>query len=151
MAVSETPPRWWQRVLPVTGLALVTLAVAALLVPDVRQQVLLSATHQPQEYVALSFARDAAGLPVTCAVQGREVRVRFVVSSQLREPDRVGYVVVVTARGAEHRQPGHVRLDPGQVARVTEQLPLASDRYAVDVRLTGLDQHIHARCPRRLS
>ena len=57
----QRPARWFQRVLPVTGLVLAVAALLALVFPGFREQVALSATHEPQRYVALSFGRAADG------------------------------------------------------------------------------------------
>lgn len=137
----------FRRVVPVTALAVGVLAVLTLLVPGVRAQLALSATHQPQEYVALAFARAADGTVVTCAsVPGRHrdaVRVSFDVDSHLDRARDLRYVLTVGGQ----RHTGTVTTDPGEATRTTRVLPRPGARgFEVAVDLPDVDRRIHARC-----
>jgi hypothetical protein len=134
-------PRWYQRVLPVSVTAIVVVAVAALLVPGVRDQLRLSATHEPQRYVELGFARGADGTLDVCSTG--TPRAAFTVTSHLGEERALSYVVTA----GQVRRTGTVTVAPGDSATVTERLPDAGRRYRLDVSLPDLDQRIHARCP----
>jgi hypothetical protein len=150
----ETPtpaPRWFQRVLPVTGLALALVALAALVVPAFRDQVELSTSRQPEPYVELYFARSAApnGQAVCTAQSGKAV-VRFVVGSHLPKEQSVAYRVVVdpVAKGVRSsRAAGAVRVAPGSSAAVTKALVRPRKGYTVSVSLPAQGQQLRAHCP----
>ncbi|MBZ5737662.1 hypothetical protein [Nocardioides mangrovi] len=143
MGSLHAAPRWWQRVLPVTVLVVVVVAVAAVLLPGVRDQLRLSATHEPQRYVELGFARSATGTLEVCSAAGRDAHATFTVTSHLADARDLAYVV--TAGGV--RRTGTVTVDPGRSVTVDETLRGAGRRYQLDVRLPDLDQRVHAACP----
>jgi hypothetical protein len=68
--------------------------------------------------------------------------VRFTVTSHFTEPREVRYVITA----GSNRQTDTVTLAPGRTVAVAASLD-AGRRYVVDVRLPGLDQRLHARCP----
>ena len=134
---------WHRRVVPVTTLVIGLVALLALLLPGVRDQLALSATHEPQEYVALSFARSDDGTVATCQRSGRQVRVGFVVTSELSGDRRFGYVVTV----GDSEVDGNVVVAPGESAGVVRVLPLPDrTRYDIEVRLPGEDRRVLAHC-----
>lgn len=133
---------WYRRVLPVTALAVGVVALLALVFPGVREQVALSATHRPQEYVALSFARSEAGTVEFCGAQGSTVSVRFTVDSELGETRTLEYVVKV----GEKRRTGTVVAEPGEPVDVTHVVKRPRGRYDVTVRLPGDGREILAHC-----
>ena len=136
--------RWWSRVVPVTALAVGLVALLALLVPGVRHQLALSASHEPQPYVGLAFGRGEDGNVVTCDTVGKHVRVAFDVTSNLDETTDLAYVVTV----AGHRQPGTVTVDPGDTESVVRDLARpARDSYEIRVELPGEDREVFAHCP----
>ncbi len=137
---------WHRRVVPVTTMVAGLVAVLALLLPGVRDQLALSATHQPQEYVALSFARSADGTVATCQRTGRQVRVGFVVTSAHSDDRDLDYVVTV----GDSEVDGHVVVASGGSTGVARVLPLPERRrYDVVVRLPGEDRRVRARCGAR--
>ena len=144
--------RWFQRVLPVTGMSAALVLVATLLVPDFREQVALSATHRPQEYVELYFARTAAGTQVVCTSGERGVRVRFAVTSHLRGRERLPYTVAVrhpARNAAGDRTTGAVTVEAGRTVEVTRTLQRPAGRgYEVAVRLPTVHGNLRAHCPR---
>ncbi len=154
MDTPETPapaPRWFQRVLPVTGLAIVLVALAALVVPAFRDQVELSTSRQPEPYVELYFAHAAApdGQAVCTAKAGKAV-VRFVIGSHLAKEHPVAYRVAVdpTAPGVKtSRAKQSVRVAPGASATVTKLFALPRKGYTVSVGLPALGQQLRAHCP----
>ena len=146
-------PRWYQRVLPVTGLAVLLLALAALAIPAFRDQVELSTSRQSQPYVELFFARSAAETgQATCLAKGAKAYVRFVVASHLDDRQSVAYRIsmVPTTKGAKAaRRAGAVRITPGTSAMVTKSFARPRQGYTVSVRLPALDQQLRAHCPGR--
>lgn len=156
MDTPETPapaPRWFQRVLPVIGLALVLVALAALVVPAFRDQVQLSTSRQPEPYVELYFARSAVpdGQAV-CTAQAGTAVVRFVIGSHLAEEQPVAYRVAVDpiASGVKtSRANRSVRVAPGASVTLTKSFPLPRKGYTVSVSLPALGQQLRAHCPRQ--
>jgi hypothetical protein len=123
-------------VLPVTGLVLVVLVLAALAFPAFRHQVAMSTTRQPQPFVELYFSKSHPADHVAC---GREVR--FTVVSHLQERRRLRYDV--HAGPAERN--GTVLLRPGQSRQV--RVPVdAPAAHLVGVRLPALGQHLLLHC-----
>jgi hypothetical protein len=141
------------RLLPTTTLGVVVIALAALLVPGVRDQVMLSVSHRPEQYVELYFPRPSAGPPTTCTRRRDSVRVGFVVASHLDAQKSIAYRVAVArtvrvrhARVLDKR--GTVSVDAGGKRRVERSFTMrAHHPYSVSVSLPALHQQLHARCP----
>jgi hypothetical protein len=150
----ETPAarRWFQRVLPVTGLALLLVALAALIVPAFRDQVKLSISRQTQPYVELYFARRTGPVAqAVCLRQGSTVGVRFVIASHLHQSQTVAYRVTVdpaTKGRRTLRKAGstHTTPDTPREVRKTFSLPGRAP-YTLTVSLPALDQQLRAHCP----
>jgi hypothetical protein len=153
-AEPETPAarRWFQRVLPVTGLALLLVALAALIVPAFRDQLKLSISRQAQPYVELYFARRVGPVAqVVCLRQGSTVGVRFVIASHLHESRTVAYRVTVDPAtkgrrtlhktGSTHTTPDTPR-EVGKAFRLPRR-----PAYTLTVSLPALDQQLRAHCP----
>jgi hypothetical protein len=147
----EQKARWFQRVLPVTALAVVLIGVAALLIPTFRDQVELSTSRQSQSYVELYFHRTGGkAAQVMCTTKGSTVRVRFVVASHLDKRQALAYrvLLVPTAKGAKaQRKAGSVRVTPGTAVEVGTSFVRPRKGYTVSVRLPALDQQLRAHCP----
>jgi hypothetical protein len=135
--------RWYQRVLPVSGLVLAVVALAALVVPGFRDQIALSASHQSDPYVELYFARSPAGTQLVCTTSGGKVDVRFAVTSHLAYEQDVAYAVSVRGK----HKTGTVTVKPGDTGEVAASLPRPSGGYDVQVHLPDLDQQLQAHCP----
>ncbi len=141
-------PRWFQRVLPVTGLVLAAVALAALLLPAFRDQVALSTSRQPQPYAELYFTQTGR-TDAMCASS-----VRFTVTSHFERTRRLAYRVTVSPgadkkgtdkKGADKQ--GTVRLEPGRTRQVHVPVGIpAHQDSTVTVRLPALDQLIRAHC-----
>ncbi|WP_243056624.1 hypothetical protein [Nocardioides sp. SR21] len=131
--------------LPVTALAVGLVALLAALVPGVRDQVALSLTHEQQEYVALSFARDPAGKVPVCVRSGKDLLVGFAIDSQLQQARTVEYVVTV----GSVRRVDTVDVEPGEVTRMTEAVKPPRGSFPVSVSLPDLDRRITAHCEGR--
>lgn len=148
---AHRPTRWYQRVVPVTTLALALVAIAAGVVPGFADQLEQSLTRQPASYVELYFDQPMAATTQTaCLRRGPSVRVRFVVESHLPANRRVAYRVRVQPLGQDHRplrQTGKFTVSPGEAVAVrrTFRLP-AGQAYVVQVHLPALDQHLRIRC-----
>ncbi len=141
-------PRWFQRVVPTTVLGLALLGTAVLLAPGFRHQVELSVTRRPQRFLELYFPRPSpAGPQRVCGRDGSAVRVAFTVTSHLQRRRALRYVVRVSPQRREDRSlRGVVRVSPGQAVTVRRSVPTPRAPYAVDVRLAGYDERLHARC-----
>lgn len=134
---------WYRRVVPVSALVAGAGAALALLAPGVRDQLALSATHEPQEYVALAFAPTPAGTVRPCQRSRDGVRVAFDVGSRLADARDLRYVLTVGSR----RHTGTVATRPDQITQVVRVLPRPHARtWTVTVRLPGSDRVVHARC-----
>jgi hypothetical protein len=141
--------RWYQRVLPVTGLLIVLVAAAVVAVPGFRHQLALSTSRQPQHYIELYFANTHAGGQQVCRATRSSVLVRFAVVSHLEHGRRLSYRVTVAPlgkRGPVRRVAGHGVLKPGTTAVVARRLPRPGRGYAVTVRVRQLHRHLYARC-----
>jgi hypothetical protein len=129
-------------VLPVTALAAGLVALLAVLVPGVREQVALSASHQPQEYVALSFARSDDGTVPVCGGTGNRVTVGFTVESALSGTRTLDYVLVA----GTVRRVGRVLVEPGETADVTQVVRRPKRDFDLTVQLPDEDREVHAHC-----
>jgi hypothetical protein len=140
----ERTSRWYQRVLPVAGLVVAMTALLALAVPGFRDQVALSATHRPQQYVALSFGRADDGTVVVCGGSPSAVKVTFAVDSHLAERRELDYELSV----GDTVRTGTVRVDPGATAEVARAVRRpAGPHFDVTVRLPEVDEQVVAHCP----
>jgi hypothetical protein len=134
---------WFRRVVPVTALAVGLVAILALLLPGVRHQLALSATHEPQRYVELAFGRSAAGTVATCSRTAREARVELDITSHLEDSRDVRFVLTV----AGQRHPGSVTVAPGETVHVTRVVDRPRRRaYEVHIALPGEDRAVFAHC-----
>lgn len=141
--------RWYQRVLPVTVLATALVGLAALLVPAVRDQIELSATHRPEPYVALYFSRTTTG-QLVCAGDGDTTRVAVTVESHLAHAAQVRWIIGVGPAGGQRLtavRRGTLALDAGETADLVRRLPRAARAQAVRVVLPDLGQGLRAHCP----
>ncbi len=154
-------PRWFQRALPMTVLAVVLVGVAALLVPAFRDQVELSTSRQSQPYVELYFQRTPGRTAqAVCSATGAAAQVRFVVASHLEERQGVAYRIAVSPTGkgkgkgkggAVQRRTGSVRVTPGTAVEVRKAFARPRGGYTVSVRLPALGQQLRAHCAGRRS
>lgn len=134
---------WHRRVVPVTTSVIGLVALLALLLPGVRDQLALSATHEQQEYVALSFARSDDGTVATCERADGQVRVGFLVTSALSGDRELGYVVTV----GDSEVDGNVVVAPGESTGVVRVLPLPDTRkFDIEVRLPDEGRRVLAHC-----
>lgn len=140
-STEQARPRWWQRVLPVTGLVLAVLALAALVLPGFRDQVALSASHRPEPYVELYFARAADGTQLVCTSRGPTAHVRFAVASHLDDTRDLAYVVTVD--GTTRR--GSTSVAPGETAQVRRTFD-RHGAYDVSVLLPASGDELSAHC-----
>ncbi|MCW2762622.1 MAG: hypothetical protein JWR85_2823 [Marmoricola sp.] len=142
---------WFRRALPVTAVALVVVALAALLSPGIRHQLDLSLRRQPSSYVELYFPKATpSGSPATCTRKGGTVRVAFVVESHLGSRRSVAYRVTLdpTTKGLRtKRKPGSAVVSPGKSVLVQKSFALPRrEGYVVSVVLPDLDERLRARC-----
>jgi hypothetical protein len=137
-------PRWWQRVVPVAGLALAMAATAAFALPGLDDQLELSTSRQPQPFVELSLS----GPPAKLCAGGEAARVRFRVTSHLQELRRIGYTVSVSANGREvSRKAARIRIAPGRArsVRTRTAAPTAAP-YTVTVNLRHRPETVRVHC-----
>jgi len=142
-STEEARPRWFQRVLPVTALTLALVALAALAVPGFRDQVALSASHRPEPYVELYFARASDGTQLVCAGGKGSADVRFAIASHLDDTRDLAYVVTVDGTTRK----GATSVEPGKTAVVHETLD-HQGAYDVSVLLPASGDKLSAHCGR---
>jgi hypothetical protein len=148
---TPAPRRWFERVLPVTGLALLVIALAALVVPAFRDQVKLSISRQDEPYVELYFARRTGPVAqVVCLRRGSTVGVRFVIASHLEKTRRVAYRVTLDPAAKGRRtlhKAGSAGTTPGtpREVRTTFTLP-KREPYTLTVTLPARRQQLRAHC-----
>ncbi len=148
-------PRWFQRALPMTALAVALVALAALVVPAFRDQVELSTSRRPQPYAELYFAHstDRNGQAV-CTTKAGQALVRFAIGSHLEKRQSVAYRVALVpgSRGATREvKAGAARVTPGTALEVSKSFARPRGDYTVSVRLPALGQQLRAHCPGRRS
>ena len=146
-------PRWFQRVLPVTGLVILVIALASL-VPAFRDQVKASVSRQPQPYVELYFARSVGPVAqVVCQRRGSAVGVRFVIASHLEKSKSVAWRVSVDPAGKGKRtlrKAGSAQTFPNKPTEVRKAFALPrGTAYTVSVALPALGQQLRAHCAGR--
>jgi hypothetical protein len=145
------PSRWFQRVLPLTGVVVLVIALAALALPGFRDQVKLSTSRKAQPFVALYFARTPDGGQVVCSRKGQTVRVLFDVESHLEKQQPVAYNVEVrpTKKKAQSKT-GSVQPAPEATTAVSKTFSVPrKDGYTISVSLPALGQQLRAHCSGR--
>ncbi len=140
MGESTPALRWYQRAVPMGGLAAVALAATLYALPD--DEVELSTTRQPQEFVELYLATKPQAV---C----RTHLLRFQLHSHLEERRTLDYRITV-ARGGE-QQPvdakGRVRLMPDRSKTVRTEVSAPSrSAYTVTIDLRGRPELIRIHC-----
>jgi hypothetical protein len=138
-------PRWWQRVVPVAGLALVMAAAAAFALPGLEDELELSTSRQPQPFVELFLS----GPPARLCARGDAPYVRFGVKSHLPELRRIGYTISVRATGrVVSRKAARIRIGPGKATSVRTRVTApAAAPYAVTVNLRHRPETVRVHCP----
>jgi hypothetical protein len=152
-AEDAPPPRWYLRVVPVSGV-LILLVGLALVVPPFRNQIELSLTRQLDPYVELYFARSVpAGGQAVCTRTGATVRVSFVVASHLESRQAVAWNVLLAPAGKARRalsQHGSLHTVPGHATGMRASFSLPKKQgYTVSVTLPAQHQQLRAHCPGR--
>jgi hypothetical protein len=142
----QSAPRWYTRVLPVTGLLLAVLAVLALVLPAFRHQVALSTSRESQPFVELFLPQSASEHADVCGA--RNAAVTFIVRSHLDTARKLAYRVESLVDGkATATKRGTVRLDPGHARRLHVELPApATGNHTVTVALPALHQLLRVHC-----
>lgn len=141
---------WWRRVVPLSGVVLVVAALAVALVPALREQLLLSASHRQASYVEMAFTPDQAGLVDPCVRSKSGVEVRFSLAGHGDEAGERAWRIVVTDpsgdRAARKVLTGTVRLPEDRPTSIREVVTGWSGPYAVLVTLPGTPQRLVAHC-----
>lgn len=165
--MTESVRPWWQRGLPIALAVLLVVGLGALLVPGLRHQVALSASHQQVSYTSLAFTPRpdgrVAGTLAPCRTVGhggtRAALVRFDLHAHGDDVRRERWVVRVTDP-AGHRPPRTVRgtslvgssspspdsSGPGPTVTVTRRVVVLPGRYDLAVILRGTTQRLLAHC-----
>ena len=147
----EPPPEqatgdlhWWQRLLPVSGIAALVLALAAYAFPGLDDEIEVSTTREPQPFLELYLTGRPAAV---CA--GDVAQVRFRVESHLRRVRTLGYRVGVDPAGPREtvRRRGRTRIAPDQGKSVrTEVAAPAGTAYDITVRLRHRPERLRIHC-----
>lgn len=136
-------PRWWQRALPLTALAvLATVAVIAL--GNGNEQIRLSTTRQEQPFVELGLTTAPQTL---CS--DKVIRFGYTVVSHLdtretlalrvtADPDRAG------ARSISKQ--GELALNPGEARALRVRLKAPRGKYDVTVSIADRPEAIRVHC-----
>jgi hypothetical protein len=133
-------PRWWQRVVPVSLLALVVVG-AALGLLDMGDEIELSTSRKPQPFLELALSRSpdkACGRKVT-----------FEVTSHLQGSRRIPWTVTVDPAGPERATVtarGAVRLPAGGARSATARVAAPPRPYDVVVRLPDRPELLRVHC-----
>lgn len=135
--------RWWQRAVPVTGLAALALTAGVLALPE--QEIELSTSRKPQPFVELFLT----GRPhASCA--GDPATIRFRVVSHLERARTLRYRVAVDPAGprqATVHKRGTVRLQPGQTRTRRVELPATpAGGHDLTVRLQQRPEQLRIHC-----
>lgn len=151
MAEPRTPPRWWQRAVPASALAVVVaVAVALTAVPD--RELELSTTRVPQAFLELELAAPRASV---CT--GERARVRFRLTSRLAQAEQLRWTVRLdplerSGRGDRPkarrpvRERGRAPVDPGAARLVRTSLPTPRAPYTVTVRIQDHPELLRVHC-----
>ena len=143
-ATAATPSiRWWQRVVPVSGIAvLAAFAVVGLLGHD--DQIELSTHRRPQEYVELVLTRSPA------AVCGpRTVQVEFAVTSHLVDPTNLRWQVAIDPAGpapAKVRKQGSLPVPPEVTRGIKTRTDAPRRAYDLTITLPGRPELLRVHC-----
>lgn len=145
---TATPP-WWRRVVPLSAAVLLVLSLGLALVPPLREQLLLSASHREASYVELAFTPDADGTVQPCLAAKGLVGVRFAMAAH---GDAVGSrswrISITDPRGdrtARKVVSGTTRLPENTPVGVRREVRW-SGPYDLVVTLPGTTQRLVAHC-----
>ncbi|MDP9821752.1 hypothetical protein [Nocardioides massiliensis] len=145
-----TPPvRWWQRAVPVGLVAALSVGAAVYALPD--EELELSTTRLPQEYVELSLTGPPRAV---CGTRAHpRARVRFRLVNRLEQTHTFRYRVTVHPVGARResvRKRGRVRLEPGESTHVRSRLARSPARaHVVTIRLAQRPEQLRVHCHRQ--
>lgn len=136
---------WWQRLLPVSGIAALVLALAAFVFPGLDDEIELSTSREPQPFVELYLTDRPAAV---CAGDSAQIRFRVESHLQRRRPLRYRIGVDPAGRRAETvRERGTLRIAPGRTRSIRTQVA-APDRtgYDITVRLQRRPERLRVHC-----
>jgi hypothetical protein len=139
---ARRPPRWWQRALPVAALALLALGAAVLVLPD--DEVSLSTSRTPQEFLELAATRTGAQV---CS--GDTARVAFRVTSHLGGERRVQWRISVDPAGSRPdtvRERGAFWMPPGDARHVLAEVAAPDGPFVLTVRVTDRPELLRLHC-----
>ena len=136
--------RWWQRVLPVTALAVLA-AAATVTLAGGNDQIKLSTTRQEQPFVELGLTRS----PLQVCSAGRPL-LRFNVVSHLATARTLRFTVatVPALKGQERfARQGGVEIAPGATRSLRTRLrPPARGAYDVAVTIQDRPEALRVHC-----
>ncbi len=135
-------PRWWQRALPLTGLA-VLLTIAAIAFGGGNEQIKLSTTRQEQPFVELGLTTAPQQL---CGA--KVVRFGYTVVSHLDSAETLGLRVTATpvAGGGKVTKQGNVAFAPGQARSLQAKLKAPQGKYDVTVAIADRPETLRVHC-----
>jgi hypothetical protein len=139
------PTHWWQRLLPVSGIAAALLALVAVQLPGLGDEIELSTSRSPQPFVELSLVGRPDAL---CA--RRSPQVRFRIESHLRRARTLGYRIGVDpARAREQavRERGRTSIAPGEARSLSaEAVAPVGTAYDITVRVLHRPERLRVHC-----
>jgi hypothetical protein len=150
-ALDSAPTQpWWRRVVPLSLAVLLVAALAVGLVPALREQLLLSASHRQASYVEMAFTPDQSGLVDPCLTSKAGVEVRFSVAGHGDDVGRRAWRIVVTDPSGDRTGRkvlnGTMRLPEDRPTSIREAVTGWSGPYDVLDTLPGATQRLSAHC-----
>jgi hypothetical protein len=137
-------PRWWQRALPVTGLALLLTSLVVVLGQS-DEQIRLSTTRQEQPFVELALTRSPLQL---CGA--RRPLLRFSVVSHLPAAETLRFTVAADPALAGQKRFARraaVQIAPGATRSLRTRLVApARGAYDVAVRIQDRPEALRVHC-----
>jgi hypothetical protein len=136
---------WWQRLLPVSGIAAVVLALVTYAFPGLDDELEVSTSRKQHPFVELYLTSPPGAV---CASDSPQVRFR--VESHLKRVRTLGYRIGVDPAGSRAqtvRKRGRTRIAPGQAKSLRRKVSApVGTAYDLTVRLQHRPERLRIHC-----